>query len=352
MKKYHKIRQFKDCIKGLILKNEFIGLDHEDRPIYESVDQPTITFTGTVKIHGTNAGIHCVKGDDNEYTLTPQSRTQVKGGAGGHMGFVEWVIRNTSTLKEVCKTLTSIDTELNDFVIFGEWAGRGIQNKVGVCELEKFFYVFDIYDNLNERYVPLLKDDGFPRADIANCLRNPDIRMFYNIDFPQHAVDIDLNHPERSLDVINAITADIEKKCPVAITIARDDEIELKSTIGEGIVWKYNDVLFKTKGEKHAGKGSGKKADIDPIMVAAIDEFIERVVTEDRIKGIFDRVQDEVGDVLMMKNLKELMPALFEDIMSEESDALINGKPIEKQMVGSAISNAGRPMFQALINKF
>ena len=353
MKKYHKIRQAKDTLKGMIMREQFAGLDAADGPIYDkSKPLPTVRFNGTVKIHGSNFGLAC-KIVDGEITITPQSRTRVKDGATGHFGFVEWVRRNDDALREIYAEIAQVH-KLTDFTIFGEWAGKGIQNKVGTCELDKFAYVFDVYDNIKGEYMPMLvgPEGCEMQSPLALIFQRPEIRMFSAVMFKRFSVAIDLADPMPGLTVMNELTESVEKRCPVAIDIARRDGVELKSTIGEGIVWKCGNQVMKTKGDKHSGKGPRMKADIDPMMTAAIDDFIAYTVTEERVQGVFDRIKDEKGDEVMMSDLGKLMPALFEDIMDEEGDAIINGQPIEKKMVGSAISNAGRPMFQALINKF
>ena len=348
---YRKIRQSKDCIKGMIMHEQFAGYDEDECPIYDTNKElPMVTFDGTVKLHGTNAGIRCHV-IDNIITFTPLSRSQVKGGAGGHMGFVEWVMRNRVRLRKLYIDL-NVKFSLKDFTIFGEWTGKGIQSKVGVSELDKFFYVFDVWDNDTEIYHPFLTTKSRCATALAKAFWIPGIRMFSAPLFTKYVVKVDLNDPQVTFEPMNDLTMDVEKRCPVAIAIAKLDGVELKSTIGEGIVWKCNDVSFKTKGENHSGRGSRIKADIDPIMVAAIDDFVARVVTEERVQGVFDKIKDEKGDEMMMSDLGQLMPALFEDVMDEEGDALINGQPIEKKMIGGAISNVGRPMFQALINKF
>lgn len=57
-KGFRKIRQFKDAIQSIRLSAQYVGKDDEGRPIYdENAPLPTVTFKGTVKLHG------CVSGD-------------------------------------------------------------------------------------------------------------------------------------------------------------------------------------------------------------------------------------------------------------------------------------------------
>jgi len=355
MKKFKKIKQFRDAVKTLRYRRQYVGNDDEGNPIYdENRALGTATFNGTTKLHGTNAGIHVVV-DNDEITITPQSRTQTQSGAGGHFGFVEWVRRNEDRLKELVKEIQDTDLVGNDFTIFGEWAGRGIQKGVACSELDKFFYFFDVWDVKYEEYV----DYDF----VEETKPLQDIRFFnaYDTDlFPRFEVTVDLADPIPAEEEINKLTLEVEKECPVSKVIARLDGLKdnpNRSSVGEGIVWiqvttraSEEPLTFKTKGDKHAGKGSGMKATLDPIMAKAVNEFVERVVTEARCDSVYAKVEDEKGAPLEMKDLGKLMPALFEDIMDEEKDALINGQPIEKKMVGPAISNAGRKLFMNRIN--
>ena len=54
--KYHKIPQFRDVVRTVEHLTYFIGLDEDNQPIYDNtITKPKLTFTGTVKLHGTNA---------------------------------------------------------------------------------------------------------------------------------------------------------------------------------------------------------------------------------------------------------------------------------------------------------
>ena len=68
MYKYHSIKQFRNCIKEI----QFL---FKDQPIL-----PTLTFKGSVKLHGTNTGI--------ELPINiPQSRNQVLSENNDSYGF-------------------------------------------------------------------------------------------------------------------------------------------------------------------------------------------------------------------------------------------------------------------------
>ncbi len=73
-KRFPSIEQFRSVVKQVKDTSSYVGQDEEGKPIFDYTRKlPTITFTGTVKLHGTNAGI--VKYSDGR--LEFQSRERV-----------------------------------------------------------------------------------------------------------------------------------------------------------------------------------------------------------------------------------------------------------------------------------
>src|SRR5690606_20777310 len=102
-------------------------------------------------------------------------------------------------------------------ILYGEWAGEGIQKGVGISELNKSFYIFDtkIYD----------KD--LDKSEWINCYQ--DIMDFkespYNElkaavthieNFQTFKIDIDFNKPQEYQNKLIEITEEVEKECPVS----------------------------------------------------------------------------------------------------------------------------------------
>ena len=84
MKHFEKIGQFRDVIRCVRDQHDFQGLDENGKAIMNhETPYPTITFTGTVKLHGTNSGVDCkfigwgyyrIKDDVSESRSTPMKR--------------------------------------------------------------------------------------------------------------------------------------------------------------------------------------------------------------------------------------------------------------------------------------
>ena len=71
MIKYPSIEQFRNVIRTVKERHDYQGKSENGEPIYQHVSPyPVIKFTGTVKLHGTNAGIVLCK----DGTMSFQSR--------------------------------------------------------------------------------------------------------------------------------------------------------------------------------------------------------------------------------------------------------------------------------------
>src|SRR5690349_16795997 len=95
MKKFPSIEQFRNVVRQVRTHHDYQGADAEGNAIYNHTSPyPTITFEGTVKLHGTNAAIVKYK-DRTEY----QSRERVLDLQHDNQGFMlNMSGKNTSSL--------------------------------------------------------------------------------------------------------------------------------------------------------------------------------------------------------------------------------------------------------------
>jgi len=93
-------------------------------------------------------------------------------------------------------------------IIYGEWAGKGVQKSVGISELSKGFYIFDckVYD---------AETDNQEWIDVSDLIFDTD-KVFNIYDFPTWNLDIDFNIPDMSQNKLVEITEEIERECPVS----------------------------------------------------------------------------------------------------------------------------------------
>ena len=92
-----------------------------------------VRYRGTVKIHGTNAGVVCVPGQP----LRPQSRNRELSLENDNMGFAAFVADHERTLRSYAGEVRYVCglSRRTPIVLYGEWCGPGVQKGVGVSKL-------------------------------------------------------------------------------------------------------------------------------------------------------------------------------------------------------------------------
>lgn len=330
-KAYHKIKQFKDVVRAVRLKADFRGVDDQGEPIYESSIKPTITFKGTVKLHGTNAGI--VYSPDTGIIAQKRSSVIGKEDHIAHFGFNWWVqVKERDNLIILMESLWKMNKcgEGDQITLYGEWAGENIQKGVGISKFPKAFYTFDC-----KVYNPVTKEERW--VDISGYEYS--IKDMFNIhEFTTFKIAIDFNKPEQVQNQLIKLTELVEKECPVA-----------GEGIGEGIVWtgfwEGEKYIFKVKGEKHSTTKVKKLASVDPEKLSNIQQFVEYAVTLNRV----EQAVSETG-AKDRRDTPEFLRWIANDIISEESDTLVSNN-LEWKDVAKYVTTEARNMFFSIIDK-
>lgn len=313
MKKYSSIEQFRNVIKAVQLKHDYKGKDENDNPIYRHTENyPTLKFRGTVKLHGTNAGIVKYANGAIEF----QSRSRVLSLDNDNSGFM-------SCMSE--KNIEKLFDMFNctDYIaIYGEWCGKGIQKGVALNQLEKMFVIFGI--KIDDEWV-----------DIPETLHDNDNGVYNIMQFPTYEIDIDFNYPERVQNDIIDMIMKVEQSCPVGKYFGVDG-------IGEGIVFTCIDdqtLKFKSKGEKHSVTKVKKLNSVNTEMMNSINEFVEYAVTENRLEqgvSYFNENNIEIDS----KNTGQFLSWVVRDVLKEESDTIetnnLDDKSLKKAIVTKA----------------
>ena len=316
MIKFPSIEQFRNVIREVHLNHDYQGKDEEGNPVYRHQSPyPTINFTGTVKIHGTNAGIVKYKNGHIEY----QSRENVLSLEKDNAQFL---------LNMSAKNLDFLfdGIEFNEHIaIFGEWCGQSIQKGVAVSELQKMFVVFAC--KVDGEWIDFVKSD-------------PNQRIYNINDFKKYEVEIDFNNPELVQNHLGELTLEVEQECPVGKHFG-------VSGTGEGIVWKanYNGryYIFKTKGEKHSASKVKTLASVNVDEINSINEFVDYVLTESRLNQGIDKLR-EVGKEVSQKSTGDYLRWIVNDVLKEEQDTIIENQ-LDPKKLNSAISNKARLWF-------
>ena len=335
------IEQFRNVITHVKRNTEFIGLDENKKAVYDSNrEKPTITFEGTVKLHGTNAGV-CYNAVDGMWF---QSRENIITPEKDNAGFAFFANGKSVLFESMIKKFAqenSIDLNLNGdtLCVFGEWAGSKIQKNVAIANLEKSFFVFGIC------LVEPLRQDRRTWFPIDKVMRFPKERIYNIKDFPTFSIDIDFNNPALIQNKLIELTLEVENECPVGKQFGF-------SGIGEGIVFSakfQGDVIrFKSKGEKHSVSKVKTLAPVDVEKLKGIEDFVEYAVTENRIDQAIEKVFGE--EEMDVKKLGDFIRWVVNDITKEETDTLIaNG--LEPKEINKKVSEKAKKMFFERMNK-
>ncbi len=331
MLKFPSIDQFRHAVHAVKKRATYTGTDTEGNPTYDhSVILPTLTFKGTVKLHGTNAGIVLRNG-----VVTYQSREQELALTRDNAGFMNAM--QSQPVDELFRRVVECyaHSENPTIAIYGEWCGQGIQKKVAIAELSKRFVIFAIK-----------VDDNWLRFENADL--NIPGSVFYSVhSFPTWTMDINFERPEEAQNAMVEITEAVEAQCPVAMAFDVDG-------IGEGVVWwciedGYRDIQFKVKGDKHSVSRVDKLASVDVEKVKTVHDFCDRTVTEARLEQGLGVLLNELRLPLEMTSMGAFIKWVHSDIVKEETDTMTaNG--LDQKSIGSGVANAARKWFVAQVN--
>jgi hypothetical protein len=313
MQKFTSIESFRHAIKKV-------------RRFYDNKQQayPTLKYRGTVKLHGTNAGIRKTPSGK----IQPQGRNRILAIDSDNYGFAFFV----ESHMDAVKNLFSKFDEKDDVTIFGEWCGGNIQKNVALTQLEKHFVIFRIL--VNDVYV----ENDVNIQDNENGI--------YNIlQIPEYEVDIDFMNPAPASEILSDLTIAVENECPWG-------KFRGVTGVGEGIVWvpdadvSISDIWFKTKGLKH--KNAGEKAKkqkikIEPEQLENMMAVVNEVLPEWRLEQGLSHLKEN-GLPKLPESTGPYLKWVANDIIKEEMDILIKNGFEWKQIQGK-IMNTARQFF-------
>ncbi len=321
------IEQFRHVVKEVQNKSRWVGKDENGEPIFDRTKPlPILNFLGTVKLHGTNASV-VVSGEEVYF----QSRNNVITPEKDNAGFANW-----ASLFPI-GVWKSLYTKSDNFVIYGEWCGQGIQKGVAISELPKMFVVFKIRVG-DEWLIPEKFDGAFQSSGIYSIT-----------DFQTFNHEVDFNAPKQSQNYFREVTEQVELECPVGKAFG-------VSGVGEGVVWtcvtegyESSKFMFKVKGEKHSASKVKTLAAVDIEKVNSIKEFAEKVVTENRCLQGIDYLKEQ-GFEVSEKSTGHFLKWLNGDVIKEESDT-IEASGLEQKDIGQTVSKHGKLWFFEYLNK-
>ena len=288
---------------------------------------PTINFSQTIKIHGTNGGVILFK----DGTIRTQSRNRLLSPESDNNGFDKWVSERAECFKELSTRLFKVFGFVDKFIIYGEFAGEGIQKNVAVSQTPKSFYVFSAIGFVGDKR---LENFSLIQSDLFN---HPKQNIYSIYHFPYHSISIDLNRADEYIPQLQEIALSIENECPVG-------KFHGVSGIGEGAVFTayYNDEVyrFKVKGEKHSVSKVKLSSTVNTLMINDVREFVQQTVTDKRLQQGIDYM-NEMQIPIDIKHTGDFLRWIVSDVYKEEGD-IIETKGFEKKLINQEISNIAK----------
>ncbi|MFK8002829.1 MAG: RNA ligase family protein [Polyangiales bacterium] len=304
-----------------------------------------VRYRGTVKLHGSNSGVHCTPG-----LLIAQSRTREITPKDDNYGFAAFV-----ALEDTQQAIRTIEARIRaaheveasaSLVLFGEWIGPGVQKGVALSALpEKQWVLFAVRLISGEegQYI-----DALPR--LGNEFA--DVNIYSVMDAPVLEIVVDYQSTAsktQALETATAATAEVEAACPWA---KRFDT----PGVGEGLVWAplgehwgNSDLMFKTKGQKHQiVKPKKPKLQLTPEVLQGISDFVEFAVTDARLDQGLGAVR-EMGHAFEMRSLPHFLKWVAQDVRREcEPELEDNG--LDWKAMSRAITRKARDFFMERVN--
>lgn len=332
------IEQYRNIVHNVTYSATYVGNDENGNAVHDSTRPlPTLTFQGTVKLHGTNSAIAM---DSNGVTWA-QSRENIITVEKDNAGFAMFAYAHAALFKDMFSQAHKIKPLVDDQVtlIFGEWAGSNIQKNVALTQLPKMFVVFGIArvesDGQREWFTDIEIKQVF-----ADTLVTAD-NVFHIYQFPHYTIDIDFNRPHDAQNVLSDITLKVEEECPVGKQLGAT--LEKGTLCGEGVVWKCttegylnSGYWFKVKGSLHSAKTKVKT--LAQVNVQRIDDINELGVVltptwrlDQMFQQTFDTLNggkpDIKGTGLFIKNVTS-------DVLKEELDTIAASGVTTKEITG------------------
>lgn len=312
MNTFPSIEQFRHVIRA-----------ERDQAAFDNREPAKRVYRGTVKLHGTNAGVHWAYGSSSLEFL---SRTRTIKVGDDNAGFAAHFSDPVHSMALMSVMVDIIDANnLSDncnITIFGEWCGQGIQKGVAVSQLPKMFVVF-------------AARVGCDWLENITFEPNHQSRIFPITMFTTFYKEIDFSRPELVQNELVDLTMEVERECPVGMHFG-------VSGIGEGIVWtpvngdRRAKYWFKVKGEKHSVSKVAKLAAVDVEAIRAKDELVAKLCTPARLEQALDHHINEAKLSLEMRDISHFLRWVINDIAKEETDTI--------EASGFTIKDLGKPI--------
>lgn len=272
-------------------------------------------YRGKIKLHGSNAGIHFENGK-----MKPQKRSSFITIYDDNCGFAKFVSE------------LSIHNINNNMIVYGEWAGPGVQKTDAVTTIpQKTFFVFSVYDIDNDVMIIEPEEIETIVADIFG--ENYSNQNIVVIPWHTDEIELDFSRQNPCQRFIDGIMKEVDD------VIANEDPyIKQLYNIegpGEGLVMygiagqQFDgtaiaadvllDYIFKAKTESHSVQKSKDRNHVAPERPEGIDDFIDMFYTEQR----FEQMLNQIGGKATREKTGEFMKAVMSDVYRESEQEIL-----------------------------
>lgn len=321
----------------------------------------SIFYRGKIKLHGTNAGV--VFGTDGR--ICAQSRTQIIAPGNDNMGFAVWVETNMDWFTSL-QDLPAQNGFERPMTIFGEWCGKGIMKKVAVSGIgAKIFAIFAIQfgetpseDEQSTSTTSVMVDPDTIKKFLGTTPQ--DVHILPWLDIKPIAINYsNVDTMQTAVDKINTLVDEVEASDPWVKKVFDVDGV------GEGLVLypasftqdnglmpraDFSRFTFKAKGDKHKGTNDRDAVQLEPEVVAGINEFADKFVTESRLEQGARAINR--GELEFTHKLIGPFIGWFSKDVHNESEAELDVSGLDWRQVNKEITKRAREWYLKKLSEF
>lgn len=258
-----------------------------------------LKFRSKIKLHGTNAAVRIVDGE-----VFYQKRTEDVTPLADNAGFASFAY----TVKWKTES---------DCIIYGEWAGPGVQKSDAVSMIpEKMFFVFGVMQNDLMITEPELIKQFLPTHDRIVVLPWFDEPTIVNSNIVESAKELS-TRLDQDVQTIGAEDPFVKQMFNVSgagegLVVSPYDES------GSVPLWLFNTFTFKVKSEAHlVQKTKSPNASIYIEIPGSVKDFAEQFVTDNRCEQM---VRDHLGGSYALQGMSVFLKELNADILKESKN--------------------------------
>ena len=280
-----------------------------------------LKFRSKIKLHGTNAGVRIKDGE-----VFYQKRTGDVTPLADNAGFASFAY--------------TVDWKTDqDIIIYGEWAGPGVQKSDAICMIpQKMFFVFGVLVEDHMITEPALIREHVPYHER--------IMILPWFDEPTTIDSLDVstakNLSARLDDDVKAIgDEDPYVKDNFEISGAGEGLV-VSPYFEEGVVplWMFNTFTFKVKSEAHlVQKTKSPNSSIYIEIPGSVKDFCDQFVTDNRCEQM---INDHLAGSYAMQGMGTFLKELNADILKESKNEFaelgVDWKMVAKEINKRAVA--------------